>query len=93
MNTFSVADVAREFNRSPRWVSTHWRTLPGFPRPYAGIGPGEHPRWAAEAIKAYMLHPGEVEPPALLAPPSPAHRPANDKRPNLRDRLLTAAGS
>lgn len=96
--SLSQAEVAERIGRSYDWFRRHWRSLPDFPAPYLGGGPGERPRWSDTAIEAFMNR--HTAPQALSrSTPQPAPPPAvrrtaaNDRKPSPVDQLLTWAGS
>lgn len=94
-DALSLRATALELGVTYDWLQRHWRTLPGFPRPYLGAGPGERPRWWRQAILDFKA--GRRFAPAE-APPAPRHAApaANDLHPQpLADpvaALLAAAG-
>lgn len=88
--------VAVQLGVTYGWLQRSWRTIPGFPPPYLGAGPGQRPRWALAAITDFKAGrrwaPADAAPVALSA----RFRVANDQAhqpvtPDVAD-LLAAAG-
>lgn len=44
---------AAELGVTYGWLQRHWRSTPGFPRPYKGEGRGERPLWWLDAIRDF----------------------------------------
>ncbi len=88
--------VAGELGVTYGWLQRSWRTVPGFPPPFLGAGPGQRPRWALAAIRDFKTGRRWVAADAVPIAPS-AHFPvANDltRQPVTPDvaALLAAAG-
>lgn len=78
------------------YAQANWRSIPGFPPPFIGAGPGQRPRWSAQAIADFKA--GRRWAPADAAPIAGSARfpGANDTvhQPATPDvaALLAAAG-
>lgn len=81
--------VAARFGMSYEWVRDNWRTLPGFPRPFIGGKPHQHPRWTEEAIEAFMK--GQTAPSAEADTPAPVTRTPPPPEDDI-DEFLKLAG-